>query len=86
MISFLTSIGSGFVLYIYMFEAQTYCLKKVQSRTVSVYQGTEKKEVVVNDVFYKESSDYLGGLIKDSTVKWVNERDISRNGASIPKL
>ena len=84
--SFLSTIVSGMVLYIYMNQPQSYVFKKVESRTVSIYQGTEQKQLIVNDVFYKESTDYLGGLIKDSTVKWVKERDISSNGASIPKL
>ena len=86
MMSFLSSIVSGLVLYIYMNEPQSYSAKKLESRIVSIYQGTEKKQLIVNDVLYQESSDYLGGLIKDSTIKWVHEHDISRNGASIPKL
>lgn len=85
-ISCLSTILSGMVLYIYLNEPQSYSYKRVESRVVTVYQGSQQKELVVNDVFYQESSSYLGGLIKDSTVKWVNEHDISRNGTSIPKF
>lgn len=77
--SFLGALISGFVLYIYMVQPQSYSEKKLSSRIVQVFQGKDQKSVVVYDTLYLESSNYLGGLIKDSSVEWVNENDIGGN-------
>lgn len=84
--SFVGALISGLVLYIYINQPQSYSEKRLTSRVVEVFQGEQKKEVIIYDVFYQESSYYLGGLVKDSTIKWVNERDISSNGSSIPDI
>ncbi len=76
--SFLGALISGFVLYIYMVQPQSYSEKKLSSRIVQVFQGEGHKNVVVYDTLYLESSNYLGGLIKDSSVEWVNEDDIGK--------
>ena len=78
--SFLGALISGFVLYLYMVQPQSYSEKKLSSRIVQVFQGEGHKNVVVYDTLYLESSNYLGGLIKDSSVEWVNEDDIGSNG------
>lgn len=66
-------IISASLLSIYYGLPQEYSESHIDRRMVKAYNGRYTEEVEVVTLLKLEKTNYLGGLIKDSTIKWVSE-------------
>lgn len=52
---------------------QKYSARKIERKLINVYNGRYTEPVEIVTSYKLEATDYLFGIIKDSTVKWVEE-------------
>lgn len=52
---------------------QKYSQKKIERKLINVYNGRYTEPVEIVTTYKLEATNYLFGIIKDSSVKWVEE-------------